>query len=165
LGALIAFEVARYLQSEDRPPRHLIVSGCRAPQLPDSGKRTYQLPDSEFVEELKRLKGTPAQVLADAALMEILLPAIRADFAMSQTYQYKNGEKLICPIAAYGGTEDEQTADGMLEMWCHQTSAACTVTRFPGDHFYLHSEEEVVIRAMSLMLQPYLYPRFGLDTL
>src|SRR5262245_31697623 len=45
MGAVIAFELARRLHREyDRRPQALFPSGRRAPQIPDTGPITYDLP-------------------------------------------------------------------------------------------------------------------------
>jgi medium-chain acyl-[acyl-carrier-protein] hydrolase len=60
MGAIIGFELARLLRREDSPgPLHLFVSGHPAPQLPVDFRRTYDLPEQELIEELRRLNGTP----------------------------------------------------------------------------------------------------------
>jgi medium-chain acyl-[acyl-carrier-protein] hydrolase len=57
MGALISFELARYLRhmEYDLEPVHLFVSGRHAPQLPDLDPPTYHLPEAAFIEELRRL--------------------------------------------------------------------------------------------------------------
>jgi medium-chain acyl-[acyl-carrier-protein] hydrolase len=81
MGALISFELARYLRSRDRPePSHLFVSGRNAPQLPLTDPPLYTLPESDFLEGLRSLNGTPQRVLENTDLMRLLLPCLQADF-------------------------------------------------------------------------------------
>src|SRR5438105_12636226 len=64
MGAIVAFELARLLRGRHgREPARLFVSGRRAPQVPSHERPTYELPDEEFIEELRRLNGTPSEVL------------------------------------------------------------------------------------------------------
>jgi len=53
-------------------PVHLFVSGRAAPQIPEPKAPTYNLPDAEFMKELLRLKGTPAEVLGHPELMQVM---------------------------------------------------------------------------------------------
>lgn len=95
MGATISFELARHLRQEKNvKPVHLFVSGRRAPQLPERHASTYDLPGAEFLEELRRLKGTPKEVLEHPELMELMLPLLRADFELIQTYQYSAAHGL-----------------------------------------------------------------------
>ncbi|HVE76616.1 MAG TPA: alpha/beta fold hydrolase, partial [Actinomycetota bacterium] len=91
LGALVAFELARRLESEGKPPVHLFVSGHRAPQIPTSDRKLHQVPDSLFLMELRRLQGTPEEVLQNPELMRLIAPVLRADFEMAETYEFKEG--------------------------------------------------------------------------
>ncbi|HKG20773.1 MAG TPA: alpha/beta fold hydrolase, partial [Blastocatellia bacterium] len=89
MGARIAFELARLLRREENlEPAHLFISGCRAPQLPVEDRAVYGLPDPEFIDELRRLNGTPKEVLENRELMQLMIPLLRADFAVCGTYTY-----------------------------------------------------------------------------
>src|SRR5262245_43596499 len=110
LGAIISFELAVKLRREGhRPPARLFVSGRRSPFIQDKDQITYNLPTGEFVEELKRLNGTPKEILDNDELMQVMLPALRADFEMSQTYKSDADRQVDCPITVFGGLEDPET--------------------------------------------------------
>lgn len=148
MGALIAFELARCLRRQhERQPELLLVSGRRAPQVPDRGPVTYDLPDDEFVGELHRIAGTPEEVLEHEELMELMIPVLRADFRLTQTYEYGVDTPLRCPIVVYGGLDDEVTRD-VLQPWEEQTSSAFALHLLPGGHFFLRSSR---IRLLGLI--------------
>ena len=139
MGALISFELARQLRREGGPlPAHVFVSGRRAPQLPDNPP-TYNLPDPEFIAELRRLNGTPREVLEHPDLLQLMLPMLRADFSVCQTYRFTPEPPLKCGFSAYGGVDDVDIRREQLEAWSEHTSSAFAVHMFPGDHFFLHS--------------------------
>src|SRR5215472_12234850 len=95
MGALLAYELSRWLRDRGRPgPRRLFVSACRAPHLPDLEPPISAAPTPEFVAELRRLNGMPAEVVEDEELMELLLPMLRADCEMSETYSYRPAPPL-----------------------------------------------------------------------
>jgi medium-chain acyl-[acyl-carrier-protein] hydrolase len=145
LGAIIAFEVARQLRREQRPlPVHLFISAGRAPQFRDRERVAYDLPEAEFIEELRRLNGTPAEVLENPELMQLMLPMLRADFAVAETYTYVPEPPLSCPISAYGSTDDKSVSRAELEGWRNHTTGAFSLQMFRGDHFYLQSSESIL---------------------
>jgi medium-chain acyl-[acyl-carrier-protein] hydrolase len=149
IGAIISFELARSLRRRGAPqPVHLFVSGCRAPQLPNTRNCTYNIPGDDLISELRRLNGTPAEVLGSAEMMQFFLPLIRADLQMVQTYDYSPGSPLNCPISAFGGLQDFDETPEMLAAWREQTTACFQVQMFPGDHFFLHSEYRSLLRTM-----------------
>jgi medium-chain acyl-[acyl-carrier-protein] hydrolase len=152
MGALIAFELARRLRREGAPPPQILfVSGRRAPQTPGTESPTYELPDPEFIEHLRGLNGTPAELLANPELMQLMLPVLRADFAVCQTYAYRDEPPLECPISVFGGLSDSADRD-QLEGWRTQTRAAFSLHMLPGDHFFLHSSRRLLLRTIAARL-------------
>jgi medium-chain acyl-[acyl-carrier-protein] hydrolase len=153
MGAIIAYEVARHLQEQyGMQLERLIVSGRRAPQIPSNDPPTYNLPDAEFVEELRRLNGTPEAVLEHPELMQMMLGIIRADFTLTQTYKYTPGPQLTCPVSVFGGLEDADVTREHLEAWCELTSNGCSLRMFEGDHFFIQTNEKPVLRIINEQL-------------
>lgn len=149
LGALVSFELARQLRKQQWPePVHVLVSACGAPQLLYHGPALHTLAEAEFLKALRRLNGTPRAVLENAELMQLLLPVLRADFAVYETYQYLPEPPLRCPISVFGGLQDSGVRRGDLEAWSAQTRAAFTLRMLPGAHFYLHSAESLLLPAL-----------------
>ena len=158
LGALICFELARQLrQQRGLSPVHLFVSGRRAPQLVDPDRPIHGLLEAEFVEELRRLGGTPEAVLQDADMLQLILPVLRADFAMCETYAYAGWDPLDCPITALGGWQDPKARCDELAAWHEQTQAGFRLQMFPGDHFYLRSAHDLLLETLAQELVPLLY--------
>jgi medium-chain acyl-[acyl-carrier-protein] hydrolase len=157
MGALTAFELARQLRRAGGPePLHLFVSGSRAPQLPRTDPLTYDLPEPEFVAELRRLNGTPHEVLEHPELMTLMLPLLRADFEAVQTYSYTPEPPLACPLTAFGGLQDRDVQREQLEAWREQTTGAFSVRMFPGDHFFLNSAEPLLLTVIAQELARHL---------
>jgi medium-chain acyl-[acyl-carrier-protein] hydrolase len=149
MGAMISFEVARYLRrTGGKEPAHLFLSGCRAPQLAHTRAVTYDLPEAEFVEDLRRLKGTPAEVLEHPELLQLLLPLLRADFAITQTYNYVEEAPLGCPLTIFGGLEDDEATRDNLSPWREQTTGAFALHMLPGDHFFLHTSQDLLFEVV-----------------
>jgi medium-chain acyl-[acyl-carrier-protein] hydrolase len=145
MGALIAFELARYLRHEcGYEPEMLFASGRRAPQVPDSNPVTYNLPKDEFIEELGKLDGTPKEVLEHGELMEMMTPLLRADFQLVQEYKYIANSQLQCPISVYGGFQDKHVSRDLLLPWRELTSSRFALHMLPGGHFFLRSSESLL---------------------
>jgi medium-chain acyl-[acyl-carrier-protein] hydrolase len=158
MGALVAFEVARQLQAEGIYPQHLFVSGYRAPHLPDPDPPIHALPEDEFIQKLRALNGTPAEVLDNAELRELILPILRADFAVCETFTYNAGLPLSCPITALGGLHDIYVSRDSLEAWCKHTTATFKVRMFPGDHFFINSARAALLPALARDLMQSRHP-------
>jgi len=89
------------------------------------------------------------EVLENVELMELLLPILRADFAVCETYVYEADDPLDCPISAFGGLQDEYVSRESLGAWREQTSGSFSLRMFPGDHFYLNTERPLLLRALA----------------
>jgi medium-chain acyl-[acyl-carrier-protein] hydrolase len=142
MGASMAFECARLLRNAGRDlPTVLLVSGARAPRFGPARPRLAHLPVDEFIEQLRRYGGTPEEVLAHAELLEYLLPLLRADFAVAESYTYRSGPPLPCPIGAYSGRKDSYSWDE-VDAWREETTGSFWHEEFPGGHFFIRSQEE-----------------------
>ena len=153
MGALVGFELARHLRRGGGPqPVHLFVSGRCGPQtLRESF--AGDLPDSEFRETLRRYNGTPTEVLENPELMELLLPVIRADFAVCNSYVYAPEPPLSFPITAFGGLEDRGVGRDCIEGWREHTTGPFVLRMLPGDHFFLNTSTGLLLEAISKELE------------
>jgi medium-chain acyl-[acyl-carrier-protein] hydrolase len=150
MGALVSFELARHLSKQHNlSPVHLFVSGHNAPHIPDREPPIHALPEPEFMAKLRQLNGMRKGVLEDAELMQLVLPILRADFAACETYVYQAASPLECPISALGGLQDEYVTRDGLEAWREQTSASFYLRMFPGDHFYLNTDRQLLLRTLA----------------
>lgn len=149
LGALLAFELVRKLREQSRPlPQQLILSGSAAPWLRPPLRRLHELPDHELLEALRELGGTPSAVLEEPGLMAMLLPSIRADFALVASYQYRPGPPLPVPLTILAGRDDPLAGSAATQAWRETTSASCNVHWFDGGHFFIHEQQEVVLACL-----------------
>lgn len=157
MGAVTGFELARALRSERLAgPAHLFVSGWRAPHIPSRERPSYDLPETEFLEKLRRLGGTPAELLENAKFVKLLLPLLRADFELIQTYAYAPEPPLACPITALGGLQDNVAGREQLEAWREHTTCSFSLRMLPGGHFFPHTAQplllEILARELDLSL-------------
>jgi len=161
MGALVAFELARLLRrNRKRQPVHLFVSGCDAPQW-NQITPIYDLPEAELMEELRLMNGTPQEVLDHAELMELMLPIIRDDLSVCQTYEYSPEPPLSCDITAFGGLQDPGVSEAAVNAWREQTTGSFAMKMIEGDHFFIHNAVPQVLRMISTRSQTALSARRG----
>jgi len=154
MGGLVSFELARLLRAKySVQPVYLFISGRHAPQLRARTAPIHALPEPEFLAQLRRLGGTPQAVLENAELMQILIPILRADFAVLENYTYTNEPPLDCAIAAFGGLEDPEVSYTELEAWRDMTTSSFQLQMFPGDHFFLHCAQPLLNSLQKYLLQ------------
>jgi surfactin synthase thioesterase subunit len=151
LGALIAFELARQLRKQNVAPAVSLYALARpAPHLPQTRYPLHQLPDDLFLSELThRFNGMAPAILQDKELMELLLPALRADFTALETYVYQSETPLDFPIHAFGGSFDPTTTEDDLLAWQLQTNGRFELQIFPGDHFFIRNNQQSIFQSIS----------------
>jgi medium-chain acyl-[acyl-carrier-protein] hydrolase len=150
MGAALGFEVARELRRRGQAlPLHLFVSGRRAPQLPAREEPIWALPEPEFLVKLRELNGTPEEVLQHEELMRLLIPILRADFQVNETYEFVPEEPFDFGISAFGGLGDEDVTRDDVAAWQEHTRGRFRMRMLPGDHFFIQGSKDLVLEAIS----------------
>jgi surfactin synthase thioesterase subunit len=157
MGAAIAHGLALRLAGEGLPVPYLAaVSGRDSPSRPRRWSSLHELPEAEFLAELRRLGGTPPEVLENRELLELMLPLLRADFELVDSYRPAPGAatRLPCPVVVYGGAADSETTPEGLAAWvdCAESGAA-RVTIFPGGHFFLAEARDALLANLASELR------------
>jgi len=145
LGSLVAYEVARRLTSQKRQPLHLFVSGHQAPGLGSRRAPIAHLPEPEFLQGLASLGGTPPEIMASRELLALMLPMLRADFALAERYFPLPGPRLTCPVTALGGQADPWIDAPGLAAWRAVTTGWFESELLEGDHFYIGPSRETIV--------------------
>jgi len=164
MGAVVAHELASVLQQRGGPvPQRLLVSGRRAPHLPERDPPMHHLGDEAFVAEIqRRYNGIPAEVLQYPELLELLLPALRADMSVIETHRLQaTGHAPVPfngPISVFGGREDTRATRHELEGWQAHTPVPLVMRQFAGGHFYFNDAEtrNALVAAVVADLEPHL---------
>jgi medium-chain acyl-[acyl-carrier-protein] hydrolase len=118
----------------------------------------HNLPNREFIEELRSYDGTPTAILEDQELMEYLLPMLRADFSVSCTYQHTSYPLLNCPISAFGGLADKDVICDDLTAWKEQTTGNFSLQMVDGGHFFINSSPDILLQSIAENLSSAIKP-------
>ena len=110
--------------------------------MPMRGPPLHKLPDADFVHALqKRYEAIPQAIIDNPELLQVLLPILRADIQMVETYRYAAEPPLGVDILVLGGAEDTVVAPARLAEWKRHTSGNCLVYQFSGRHFFLFQSD------------------------
>ena len=151
MGATLAFEVARELHRRRMPlPDTMVVAARRAPHLSTEEPAMHALPDRELVAEVQTRYGAiPEDVAASPELLSLVLPRLRADVTLSETYEYRVGGRLPLPIVAMGGRADAHVAEEGLAGWQEHTDRAFALHMLPGGHFFFQDDERHFLKTLA----------------
>ncbi|WP_433348943.1 thioesterase II family protein [Micromonospora sp. CA-111912] len=151
MGASVGFELARLIERDGGSAAHLFASGRRAPSCPRD-ETVHLLDDEGLLADMRQLSGTNAAILGDQELLRAALPAIRSDYRAAETYTYRPGPPLSCPITAFTGDNDPKTTVDEARAWSTHTTGSFDLKVYPGGHFFLADQQAAVLRAISTAL-------------
>ncbi|MGQ0719760.1 MAG: thioesterase II family protein [Pseudonocardiales bacterium] len=146
MGALIAFELIRRMRPRGVAPVHLFASGCRAPHLPSRLPDRHTLPDPEFLAAVGELGGIPPELLAESQFLDTMLPMLRSDCTLVETYVCRPQAPLSCPVSVFGGLGDGEVLPEDVRAWSRHTTGPFRVHLLPGDHFFVNSARPDLLR-------------------
>ena len=156
MGAAIAYELCVRLRALGMPlPRHLFVSARPASAGPARLPPIHVLPDGPFLAALReRYAAIPQEVLDEPELLALVIPTLRADFELIETYRHAACAPLPCPITALGGRRDPLVTEADLAAWAGYTSIRFAHTILDGDHFFLNKHAGPLVSTLMRSLEP-----------
>ncbi|MEI8394703.1 MAG: KR domain-containing protein, partial [Rhodospirillaceae bacterium] len=166
LGGLTMFEVARTLIEEtSHRPNHLFCSGARSPDrvheigrfekrlgrhlIKMKGFRTdlppYQQPDRVFAEMLRHFDmAATDQFLDDPELRKLMMPAVRAEFEMTNTYHFEWDEPWDIPITCFVSKGDPYVSREDILGWGRFTNNRLQVYMRKGTHYSVFEDAKFI---------------------
>jgi medium-chain acyl-[acyl-carrier-protein] hydrolase len=96
-----------------------------------------------------RYGSIPRQVFDVPELQQLILPKLRADFAMVETYRYSDDAPLDCAISAFAGDQDATLPLATIDAWRHQTLGRFRMERFAADHSILTAIRRQLLQSLS----------------
>ena len=154
MGSAIAYALSCRLSERGLPlPLQLWVSGRSAPHWPRTVSDLHALPDLQFLDQLQsRYGGIPSEVWQDKELRALVLPTMRADMTLLETYRQPSMPPLPCPIACFWGRHDPHLNLEGMAAWQQLTSGSFRTQLFDGDHFYLKQQPQLLLNAIQQQL-------------
>ena len=148
LGAVLAFEVTRRLQSRKVRCDLLVAGAARAPHGNWSRGKLHRMPDDRFLAKLNDLYGAvPQAVIENAEMRELVLPMLRGDIKMYETYRYQPGPPVDCEILTLSGTEDAMVKPKHVYPW-RELGSSYRHRSFSGGHYFVREHTTGVLNAI-----------------
>lgn len=156
MGALVAYEVAQALAGEPLISLlALMVSGANAPHIKSGHMRcAADASEQDVISDIASLGGTPRVLLDDRNLMRILLPSIRADYSVLESYSAHPPSPLLnCSLIACAGRADHCVSRTGIEAWSQYTGCVFNAHWFEGGHFYLTEFHHPWVEQLNIWLR------------
>jgi len=150
MGGLVACLLARkILVNGHQPPLHLFITGTMGPSAREKEeKKRHLLGKTAFIDELKKLNGSPQEILNNEELLDYFEPIIRADFKASETYTYEEDLPLNIPFTVITGTEEDMEPDQIM-LWQKETKLKVDFRRMAGTHFFIFKYPDSILGIIS----------------
>ncbi|MDE7425931.1 MAG: thioesterase [Lachnospiraceae bacterium] len=153
MGSIVAFEMYHKMKKEGfKEPKHIFFSGHAAPECANNGLVKHLLTDEKLINEIVKMGGFSKKIMQEKKLVTTMLPILRNDFKIIETYQYNhNKEKMDCPISILYGIKDMIEVND-LKMWEKYTTNSSSFYGFDGDHFFINEYYPVIAKIINNIL-------------
>ncbi|HWK05362.1 MAG TPA: alpha/beta fold hydrolase [Puia sp.] len=153
MGALVACLLARRISKDGNPlPAHIFITGAAGPSARNKSHRNrHVLNKPDFIEELRQLKGCPEEILNDPQLLDHFEPIIRADFKISETYQYSGPAQVEVPYTVITGSQEDMEPED-VKCWQQESPYKVDFKTMPGNHFFIFDYPSTIMEIISRKL-------------
>ncbi len=154
LGGLIAFELTHRLRELGlRQPERLLIGAYRSPERRSPHPELHALADADLIEGLKRYDNTPQSIIDSPELMARLVPMLRADFSLFETYTYRERAPLNRPIVVYYGENDNMVDRAEMDGWRKKSNAEVRLLPIEAGHFFHTTHAAQLLALIGMELQ------------
>ncbi|WP_316214627.1 thioesterase II family protein [Bradyrhizobium sp. SZCCHNR2035] len=152
MGALICIKLLDGLKKCSLPlPQHLFVSGLVPPEA-RAVEPLHKLSDEDLIQELRKMNGTPEEILSNPELIQLFLPALRSDFALLASCSPRPLNAITVPMTVFGGTHDRLAPPSEMSAWSNLATQGVRHVQFVGDHFFIHAHARDIRREIKVSL-------------
>ncbi|MEV0430523.1 alpha/beta fold hydrolase [Micromonospora sp. NPDC050495] len=140
MGAAVSVALTIELARQGTPPpAHVIVSGAGSPDRRDAKDLVHVLDDERLAARLRQYEGTPHEVLENLDLLNLVLPVIRADFELLETWSRPRPAPLQTPLTVLYGKEDRSVSEYQVDGWPSYSDRPVDLRPFAGGHFFIRA--------------------------
>jgi surfactin synthase thioesterase subunit len=154
MGAMLAYSAAQQRISRGlRAPEAVIIAANHAPHVCGPAYDLHLGDDHELATELARYGGLPAEILSRPEWLELLMPIVRDDLRICQSYRPSGEPPLPCPLYVFGGRDDPLTPPDTLAAWTSHSTQPQPVRLFAGDHFLFREPDPELVVAIARIVE------------
>ncbi|MGE5696233.1 MAG: thioesterase II family protein [Candidatus Sericytochromatia bacterium] len=154
MGALLAYSLAQHgISRGRRAPAAVIVAACSAPHLRGPMHHLHLGDDHELAMGLARYGGLPDEILSRPEWLELLMPIVRDDLRICQSYRPPDESPLQCPLHIFGGRNDPLASPDTLAAWASHSAQPQPVQLFDGSHFLFREPDPELVVAVARIVE------------
>ena len=89
-----------------------------------------------LIKELIRYQATPKEILQNQELLSFVLPEVRRDYKLNESFIYR-GECINSPLILHSGVNDIEANKEIMQRWSSVTKKVVRMREFQSDHFFV----------------------------
>jgi surfactin synthase thioesterase subunit len=105
--------------------------------------------DHRLAAHLASYGGLPGDVLSRPEWVGLLMPTVRDDLRIVQSFRPTDEPPLPCPLYIVGGYDDPLVSPDALAAWSTLSALPQPVRLYRGGHFLFHSPEPALVAAIA----------------
>lgn len=154
LGSRVGLELMRQLKRRGWPePLQFVASGSLPPSKEWHRSPIADLPRDDFLAQVRKFGGMANEIIHNDELLSLLLPALRADFSIADTYKLNRNIAFGCPASIFGGKEDRNVPIDRLSEWSSHFHTHPEIYQFPGGHFFIETHSDIVLHRLCEIIE------------
>jgi surfactin synthase thioesterase subunit len=143
-GAHLAYRLAVLFERDGRRgPVLLGASGWTPVGFAPITVEQARMSEAGLVEWMKNLGSFYDDVYDDPEMLEMIVPALRADLEAIATYS-DDGAAMTSPVVVYSGKSDPLMRPEAMDAWRPRTPNFLGNSTFPGGHFYVEDHDHTI---------------------
>ena len=151
MGGVIAYALTKKIEAFSQfKPEFTIISATKPVHMLKQSKK-HRLDDEALIEVLREHNCSPKEVLDSKELMELVLPTIRADYQLIETYDMSKGPLLETPLILFNSDEDMEKETILL--WEEYFKEEAKYVNFEGGHFFIHTHLDKMIEEIKALVK------------
>lgn len=152
MGGKTAWALAHRLRERSHPmPVALFLASVAAPACAE-GPRTWD-DTGELLAYLQAMGGTPPEIFAEPELLAAVLPTVRADLNLVDSFDYRPSTPLDVRIRAFVGADDAELTEARMAQWRQETRGPFRLDTVTGGHFFDDDGERRVVGMVAADLE------------
>jgi surfactin synthase thioesterase subunit len=154
MGTVVTYELVRAIGAAGLPsPAAVFLSGRNPPHRLYPRKSLHLLADGPFLEEIRRIGGTPEQFFEMKELVRAFLPILRSDYRLIERYRFTEPvHEMDADLMFLYSDRDALVTKPDIYEWQRYSQRRFTVAEFTGGHFFINERAEEICRLVTTAL-------------
>ncbi len=144
-GGIVAGEVIRRMRERyQREPVHFLVTGTVAPHLIHLWQKREVLLRAMVADNSAEYLISLSRYVDDPEFLKSILPLMRRDYPLLQSYRFEAAAPMNCPITAFAARQDDFVYTDEIRLWSEHTNGGFELIEVDGDHWFLNRNRDLI---------------------